>query len=104
MVMAAGVGPTDAAERPGGPSVAERVVRPASADERPMMRPASADERPAPAPLVALPDHGIVLGDGTRVWRAEGQMIMTLQDGVTVKLSYEERGGQHVVTSIESAE
>jgi hypothetical protein len=69
-----------------------------------MMRPASADERPAPAPLVALPDHGIVLGDGPRVWRAEGQMIMTLQDGVTVKLSYEERGGQHVVTSIESAE
>jgi hypothetical protein len=31
-------------------------------------------------------------------------VVEQLREGVTVKLSYEERNGQHVVTSIEVAE
>src|SRR5262245_53449173 len=53
-------------------------------------------------PPAERPDQ-VVLEDGTRLWAARDVIVEGLQEGVTVKLSYEERGGEHVVTSIESA-
>lgn len=49
-------------------------------------------------------DRVVVLDDGTRVWPAEDRFVLKLREGVTVKLLYEEQGGRHVLTSIESAE
>ena len=48
--------------------------------------------------------RAVVLKDGTRLWLAEDLIVKPLREGVTVRLSYEERGGKHVVTRIETAE
>ena len=54
-------------------------------------------------PAAQASNSAIVLDDGTRVWLTEDRVVQ-LQEGATVDLSYEERNGEHVLTSIESAE
>jgi hypothetical protein len=49
-------------------------------------------------------DRMIVLEDGTQVWLAEGLPMDKLQEGKTVKASYEERDGKKIVTSVEVSE
>jgi hypothetical protein len=49
-------------------------------------------------------DRSIVLEDGTQVWLAEGLPMDKLQEGKTVKASFEERDGKKIVTSLEVAE
>ena len=46
-------------------------------------------------------ERTIVLEDGTQLWLAEGVSTDALQEGATVKASYEERDGKKVVTEIE---
>jgi len=46
----------------------------------------------------------IVLEDGSVIWIAEGIAIETLQEGKSVKASYEEREGKKVATSVEVAD
>jgi Protein of unknown function (DUF1344) len=65
---------------------------------------ASAGERRGTVQEVDKTDRVIRLEDGTKLWLAEGLIIRQLPVGVTVKLSYEERDGKHVVTRIEAAE
>ena len=54
-------------------------------------------------PAAKASNDAFVLEDGTRVWLTEDRVVQ-LQEGATVDLSYEERNGEHVLTSIESAE
>ena len=63
----------------------------------------AADLRGQPQ-TVKTSDQMVVLKDGTRLWLAEDLIVKPLREGVTVKLSYEERNGKHVVTRIETAE
>jgi ferric-dicitrate binding protein FerR (iron transport regulator) len=65
---------------------------------------ASADELQGKVQTVDSSNRVVVLKDGTRLWLAEDVVVKQLQEGVTVKLSYEERNGKHVVTRIETAE
>jgi hypothetical protein len=65
---------------------------------------ASAAERQAKLQVVDSWDRAVVLEDGTKLWLAEGLVVKHLREGVTVKLSYEERNGKHVVTRIDPAE
>ena len=53
--------------------------------------------------IVAKSD-AIVFGDGTTLWASDDTRVEGLQEGVKVKLSYEELAGRHVVTSVEAAE
>ncbi|HEY7140803.1 MAG TPA: DUF1344 domain-containing protein [Methylomirabilota bacterium] len=46
-------------------------------------------------------DRSIVLEDGTQLWLGESMSADTLQEGVTVKASYEEKDGKKIVTQIE---
>jgi hypothetical protein len=46
-------------------------------------------------------DRSIVLEDGTQLWLAESVSADELQEGATVKASYEEKDGKKVVTQIE---
>jgi hypothetical protein len=46
-------------------------------------------------------DRAIVLEDGTRLVVAEGMSMDKVQEGKKVKLSYEERDGKNVVTTID---
>ena len=46
-------------------------------------------------------ERTIVLEDGTQLWLLEGVSTDALQEGATVKASYEERDGKKVVTEIE---
>ena len=67
--------------------------------------PASTAERPAPEPVGDSPDQvSVVLGDGTTLWLDGRQAVKQLSEGVTIRLMYEERNRQHVVTSVEAAE
>ena len=43
----------------------------------------------------------IILEDGSTIWIAEGVAMDGLQEGKTVKASYEEREGKKVATSVE---
>jgi len=43
----------------------------------------------------------IVLDDGSTIWIAEGIVMDNLQEGKSVKASYEEREGKKVATSVE---
>ena len=63
-----------------------------------------AAERQARVRTVDESDRVVVLADGTKLWLAEGLVVNELQEGITVKLSYEKRDGKHVVTWIETAE
>jgi hypothetical protein len=53
---------------------------------------------------VSPADRMIVLEDGTQVWLAEGLPMDKLQEGKTVKASYEERDGKKVATTLEVSE
>lgn len=64
---------------------------------------AVATEPPETAPTADASACVVVLEDGTRLSLAE-VLTIELQEGVTVKLSFDERDGRHVLTSIESAE
>jgi hypothetical protein len=66
--------------------------------------PGSDATRPTEMPAANASDGTFVLDDGTRLWLAEDRAVPHLREGVTVDLSYEERNGEHVLTSIESAE
>jgi len=46
-------------------------------------------------------DRSIVLEDGTQLWLGESVSADALQEGKTVKASYEEKDGKKVVTAIE---
>ena len=46
-------------------------------------------------------DRTIVLDDGTKVSVGDGVSMDTLQEGTDVKVSYEERDGKNVATSVE---
>jgi hypothetical protein len=46
----------------------------------------------------------IELEDGTKVWAAEGLSMDKVQEGSTVKLSYEERDGKNIATTVEVSE
>ena len=46
-------------------------------------------------------DRSIVLEDGTQLWLAESVSADELQEGASVKASYEEKDGKKVVTQIE---
>jgi hypothetical protein len=46
-------------------------------------------------------DRTIVLDDGTKLSVAEGVSIDMLREGTEVKVSYEERDGRNVATSVE---
>ncbi|MBI2215978.1 MAG: DUF1344 domain-containing protein [Candidatus Rokubacteria bacterium] len=46
----------------------------------------------------------IELEDGTKVWAAEGLSMDKVQEGSTVKLSYEERDGKNIATTIQVSE
>jgi Protein of unknown function (DUF1344) len=46
----------------------------------------------------------IVLEDGSMIWIAEGVVMDGLQEGKSVKASYEEREGKKVATSVEVSE
>ena len=46
----------------------------------------------------------IVLEDGSMIWIAEGVVMDNLQEGKSVKASYEEREGKKVATSVEVSE
>lgn len=46
-------------------------------------------------------DRSIVLEDGTQLWLAESVSADALQEGATIKASYEEKDGKKVVTQIE---
>jgi hypothetical protein len=50
---------------------------------------------------VDTPARVIVLDDGTRLSAAEGLSLDRLQEGIKVKLSYEEREGTKIVTAFE---
>ena len=47
-------------------------------------------------------DRTIVLDNGTKLSVAEGVSLDTLRQGADVKVSYEERDGKNVATSIET--
>ena len=49
-------------------------------------------------------DRTIVLDDGSKIWVAEGIPMDNLQEGKSVKASYEERDGKKVATSVEVSE
>ena len=46
-------------------------------------------------------DRTIVLDDGTKLSVAEGVPIDMLREGTDVRVSYEERDGTNIVTSVE---
>lgn len=46
-------------------------------------------------------DRTIVLSNGTRLSVGEGVSLDTLKEGADVKVSYEERDGKNIATSIE---
>lgn len=48
--------------------------------------------------------RSIVLEDGSIIWIAEGVTMDSLQEGKSVKASYEEREGKKVATSVEVSE
>ncbi len=48
--------------------------------------------------------RAVVLEDGTMIWVAEGVAMDNLQEGKSVKASYEEREGKKVATSVEVSE
>jgi len=77
-------------------------VGPASAAECRVAQPSL--DRTGQARTVNAPDHLVLLEDGTKLWLAEDLTVTPLREGVTVKLSYEQRNGQHVATPIETAE
>jgi hypothetical protein len=54
--------------------------------------------------VVNASDDVLVFGDGTQLRKADESRVEHLQEGVKVKLTYEERDGQHVVTSIDTVD
>jgi hypothetical protein len=46
----------------------------------------------------------IILDDGSTIWIAEGVAMDHLQEGKSVKASYEEREGKKVATNVEVSE
>jgi len=65
---------------------------------------ASAEEVAGKIKSVDVTQRVVVLEDGTMIWIAEGVVIDALQEGKSVKASYEEREGKKVATSVEVAE
>ena len=63
-----------------------------------------ATERTDTFRVVDASDQVIIYSDGTQLWKAEATHVEPLQEGVKIKLAYEERAGRHVVTAIEAAE
>src|SRR5262245_56297676 len=48
--------------------------------------------------------RAVVLEDGTMIWIAEGVAMEDLQEGKSVKASYEERDGKKIAVSVEVSE
>jgi hypothetical protein len=63
--------------------------------------PAWADEISGKIQKVDAGDRTIVLEDGTQLWLGEGVAAEAIQEGATVKASYEEKDGKKIVTEIE---
>jgi Cu/Ag efflux protein CusF len=49
-------------------------------------------------------DRVIVLDDGTKLWVAEGLAMDNIKEGTKVKVSYEERDGKNIVTTLQVAD
>ncbi len=65
---------------------------------------ASAEEVSGKIKSVDPAQRAIVLEDGTMIWVAEGVPMDKLQEGKSVKASYEEREGKKVATTLEVSE
>ncbi len=63
--------------------------------------PAWADEISGKIQKVDASDRSIVLEDGTQLWLGDSVAADALQEGATVKASYEEKDGKKIVTEIE---
>ena len=63
-----------------------------------------ADEVAGKIKTVDVAQRAIVLEDGSTIWLAEGVSMDNLQEGKSVKASYEEREGKKVATSVEVSE
>jgi hypothetical protein len=46
-------------------------------------------------------DRTVVLDNGTKIWLSDAVVIDTLKEGTDVKVSYEEKDGKPVATTIE---
>jgi Cu/Ag efflux protein CusF len=63
--------------------------------------PAWAEEISGKIQKVDAGDRTIVLEDGTQLWLGDAVAAEALQEGATVKASYEEKDGKKVVTEIQ---
>ena len=63
--------------------------------------PAWADEISGKIQKVDAADRSIVLEDGTQLWLGDSVAADSLQEGATVKASYEEKDGKKIITAIE---
>lgn len=63
-----------------------------------------ADEMQGKIQNVDPAERAIVLDDGTQVWVAEGVSMDNVKEGASVKVTYEERDGKKVATSLEVSE
>jgi uncharacterized protein DUF1344 len=60
-----------------------------------------ADEVAGKIKSVDPAQRAVILEDGTMIWVAEGVAMDNLQEGKSVKASYEERDGKKIATSVE---
>jgi len=60
-----------------------------------------ADEVAGKIQSVDPAQRAVILEDGTMIWVAEGVAMDNLQEGKSVKASYEERDGKKIATSVE---
>ena len=60
-----------------------------------------ADEIAGKIKSVDPAQRAVILEDGTMIWVAEGVAMDNLQEGKSVKASYEERDGKKIATSVE---
>lgn len=63
-----------------------------------------ADEIQGTIKAVDTAERTFQLEDGTQLWVAEGLPMDSLKEGAAVKVSYEERDGKKIVTTVEVAE
>jgi hypothetical protein len=51
--------------------------------------------------IVDMVERTVTLDNGTKVWIGDGVAIEDLKEGAEVRVSYEERDGKNVATSVE---
>lgn len=53
---------------------------------------------------VAISERMVILDDGTELWVPENLSMDALREGVSVKVSYEERNGKKVIIRYETSQ